>query len=832
MKAIPVLSWLLLAPLALGVCPVTAGVNVPDPVLLLDFENGSFAAGKGIVESDCLDVTGQDQASALVLSDPKVLEQLEGAWSFTVTGWMRRKVDLRDDDATTQCILNCPGRFRVITDGRYRWRLGMEIVGTDEKPIRVMSTWLADFQPHDRWVFFAVSYDGTRSDRNYGVYCGHEEYPVKEDASGVLSIGQLSANPAGRLVIGASTKDGGEPLKGMLDNIRIYATREKTSACALDWQQLDRVRRSDLGSKFLEQVASDRASRRQAETEALERIEERYWNKSLNLHRIDSLERIFPDRPPAPVPSNEPLSVPRGGQVALQFAAMARSESKTKYSIKVSPLKNADGQLAAKVKTYKLIDVPVEANNNGGMRTSVKTKPPPVWMEEFVREAPFRVAEALVESDSVELGGDPSPYNGILATVDVSPDATPGVYKGVLELKSANGEVSSPFAIRVHKTRRPANPALSTHYWLSPDPRDLTSRQPPEWWSEEHWRLLENAGRTLREYGQDTLWTPLINYEKPLIVTTREKDGSYTFDFTKFDRWMETFLKLGFKRMAGQQIVSLPGGRGINIIDKASGKTEWLFGGAEQQKAWIDFIPVFFDSLYEHIQQKGWVDDYIQHLYDEPKDLEKYKTLAALLRTHMPGVRSIDAVRTQPEYSPLVDMHVFDVFMIYPHAQRLVAERKSRGQESWLYHCCSPYPPYPNRHLDERLSDSRLYPWLCYLMNADGYLYWAANMYRGADPYKTSVGPLPNGSQDPGHPPGDNWMFYPAPDGLRGSMRMVAFMDGMQDHTLLSMLAAKDKARADEIMRMVARDTVDYAKEPGTFHAARKALLEALDSLE
>ncbi len=295
---------------------------------------------------------------------------------------------------------------------------------------------------------------------------------------------------------------------------------------------------------------------------------------------------------------------------------------------------------------------------------------------------------------------------------------------------------------------------------------------------------------------------------------------------------METFLRLGFKRLAGQHIVNLPGSRGIIAIDRASGKKEVLFAGPEQQQVWMQFVPLFFESLHQHLQEKGWVDHYVQHLYDEPQDLATYKSLAGLLRKHMPGVHSIDAVKTRPEYSPFVDIHVFDIFLIYPHAQRLAEERKSRGQEVWLYHCCSPYPPYPNRHLDERLSDSRLYPWLCYLLNADGYLYWAANMYRGADPYKSSIGPLPNGSQDPGHPPGDNWMFYPGPDGLRGSTRMVAFREGLLDHTLLSMLARRDKAKADGIMNEIARDTLDYAKDPTAFHAARKALLRALDAFQ
>jgi hypothetical protein len=292
---------------------------------------------------------------------------------------------------------------------------------------------------------------------------------------------------------------------------------------------------------------------------------------------------------------------------------------------------------------------------------------------------------------------------------------------------------------------------------------------------------------------------------------------------------METFLRLGFKRMAGHHLVNLPGGQGISVLDTASGGEKLMFLLPAQEKEWMEFAPVFLDALHAHLKSKGWLDCYVQHLYDEPQDFQKYKRLSEMFRAHMPGVKSIDAIKTKPEYSPLVDMQVFDIFMIYPSAQKLVAERKAAGQENWLYHCCSPYPPYPNRHLDERLSSSRLYPWLCYLMNADGYLYWGANLNRGADPYKTSVGPLPNGSQNPGHPPGDNWMYYPGPDGLRGSMRMVAFRDGLLDHALLSMLAARDKSRADEIMRQVAEDTVHYAKEPAAFHSARKALLDALD---
>lgn len=826
---------------AVGFCCMAESVSVPDPVLVLDFDSAAagapraaLAEGQGIAGTRCISALSpkaSGKATPFVLSSPELLAALDGAWSFTITGWINRRVNMRDEDTTNQCVVSCPGRFKVICDGTYGWRLAMD-VHAGEKSARAWSTWLADFYPNNRWVFFAVSYDGTKSEGKYTIYSGHEQYPVKEDASGPIALGQLNGLPGGPLIVGASSPDGNEPFKGLIDSVRIYATRKKSSECALDWQQLDQVRRSDLGQAWLDRVAAEKIRAVRAEEDRLRSVESANWSKPLNLHQVDGLERVFPDRPPTPS-SDQTVSVPRGGSVAVSFAGFARGMSESKFSFELGPIRSAGGEsLTCSAKIYEVVDVPVEANNNGGMRTSVKTKPPPMWAEDFVRTAPFRACEVLVESDSVVLGGASPSYKSILVDISLSPQANPGVYRGALRLKSADASVSAPFAIEVHKTHAPAEPSLRTHYWLSPDPVDLTTGPAPGWWSEEHWRLLENAGRTLRDYGQDTLWTPLIGGAHPLIQTARGEDGSYSFDFDRFDRWMETFLKLGYKRMAGQQILSMPGRRGIVVIDSKTGKLESLFGGPEQEDAWIEFIPVFFDSLHRHLRRKGWVGVYAQHLYDEPNNLDKYKKLSSILRKHMPGVVSIDAIKTKPEYSPLVDIHVFDVFLIYPRAQRLAAERRSRGQESWLYHCCSPYPPYPNRHLDERLSGSRLYPWLCYLVNADGYLYWAANMYRGADPYKTSVGPLPNGSQDPGHPPGDNWMFYPGPDGLRGTMRMMAFRDGLLDHALLSRLAERDKAMADGIMKMVATDMVDYARDPASFHVARKALLRALDSLD
>jgi hypothetical protein len=264
-------------------------------------------------------------------------------------------------------------------------------------------------------------------------------------------------------------------------------------------------------------------------------------------------------------------------------------------------------------------------------------------------------------------------------------------------------------------------------------------------------------------------------------------------------------------------------------LDRASGEFEPLLRNSADRHEWIQFLPLFYRSLYEHLEEEDLTGRYLQHQYDEPKDAELYQRLAELARHNMPGVRTIDAINSRPEvFSPKVDIHVFNLITLLRNAE-LADRRRSQGKPVWLYHCTSPYPPYPNRHLDRPLSECRLWPWICFRWRAQGFLYWAANLYRGADEYKTSLGPFPNGSQNPGHPPGDAWFYYRGPDGLRPSMRIVAFRSGLIDHTLLAKLGETNRRLAEKIACEVIPSATEYHTDPAVYHAARRRILVALD---
>jgi hypothetical protein len=771
----------------------------------------------GVAESSALDLTAvsaRGSGAVPYYTDDALGSLFAQVGSFTVSGWIKPNVDF--DDLRNRAILNVPGLLTVYSHGEYKGRLGVALANGQQ----IWSSWFSPFLASERWVFFAFTYDGTKSKDNAAIYMGTEHGPIDLDQIVTITPGQLRPRVKD-IVIGSTGRTGSSAFSGGLDHIRIDVAAD--AGAAFSMAQVEAIRQSALSDAWLQAQAEQKAAAEREQELLYQQLLATHWNKQLNIVQVDAATRVYPDLAPEPMQYPVPLSVPRGASLPLHFVVMAQKPGI--YDVTVSAVTGPQGELSAEhIHIYEVLPVMVEANSNGGSRTSVTSKPPYMWMETYVRKAPFEAFEALMPNNRLHL--TPGRYQAVLVDIDVPPDAAPGQYHGQISIGSDEFRTTAPFTFTVHKTQAPDQYRLSSVHWLQVEPENLTNGPIPPWWSEEHWALLREAGRQLRRYGNDTVLTPLLDGDYPLIQTIREKDGGYTFDFSRFDRWMEMFFELGYRYMAGHHLLMM---KPVYVKDAATQLTTIL--SPSNRTEWYAFLPTFMSALHTHLEERGWTRNFLQHVLDEPRDPDSYRIVSEMVRNYMPGVRTIDAINGNPTiYSPMLDVHVFAIASLAAR-QDLAAGRLTSGKQNWLYHCASPYPPMPNTHLDERAVNVRLYPWLAYLYNAEGYLFWGANMYRGADPYKTSIGPVPGGSQNPGHQPGDNWFFYPGPEGLRGSMRIVQFREGTLDHTLLSMLAEHDRALADQIMGQIARNLVDYATEASSYHAARKQLLEALDAL-
>lgn len=567
---------------------------------------------------------------------------------------------------------------------------------------------------------------------------------------------------------------------------------------------------------------------------------------------VSAMERIYPDRPPGPdrLPGEQlPFveDVPRGGRAVFQFAIQPAKRSGTLSFAVTQPTTASGVALAGEVRVQALQDVLVEANGCGCANSRDGKVPPQESLAYRVRRAPFMVYEVI--TNTAEAAVDGRDVHATVVRVDVGRDAAPGLYTGTFRVNQDNGAAGTvPFSCRVSSVTLPEKRVFDSVHWLWAQPENLTSGKVPEWWSEEHWQLLAAAGATLRDYGDSVLYTPLFIGEHPLITVSAAADGTWEFDFSRFERWMKTFRELGYEKFIGYHVAggnfpkppgSTPYDR-VMVTDPATGGHSWLALTMDEYLG--EFLPQFFTRLNERLEAGGWKGGYIQAITDEPltEALPAYARVREVIRRHLPGVGTTDALhRSFADYSALSDYPAFWFGYVYlPQWKDVVDERRAAGKASWIYHACSPGPPHPNRHLDDPLVLCRIMPWIADYCKATGLVHWGANGYRGADPFITSVGPLPDGSTTPGHPPGDNWMFYPTPDGLVGSLRMAALQQGIQDFELLTQLRVKNPAAADRIAeRIVSVMILDsknqnlqarFSRTPADCHQARRDLLEAL----
>lgn len=838
--------------IAMIILPAAASVK---PVAAIDFEKHS-ANQQGLNGSCGFDIAS-NEGRPFVIEDRKILDNLSGIKSLSISGWMKRSVSFNDIDRQLPVLLNCPGIFRVEFD---RWgRMALIMNGQDGRGKQVWSDWIGiqDVTPDNRWVFFAFTYNGTKNSPNAALYLGYEQYDVSRVVYTAADAGQAQDNPdamwsgggkvigsagmlsekrAQRIVIGAIDEQGKRPFDGSIDNIKIFASAADDSAC-LDYIQVEQLRRDDLGGQRLRDEILKQADAKYNEKARLWNIENKYWNDSLNLHQVDTLERVYSDIPPMPIEDGEPVSVPRGAKASFLFAAMSRDKMKVEASVSIAQILSPDGSGASFAPAvYEVRHVPVEANNNGGIRTTISSRPPQIWMETLIRQAPFQIAEVLIPANKFELRENNMHdimYKAVLVDIDVPADAAPGVYTSSLVMDTANGAKSCPFSFRVHKTVRPAK-SLDNVYWFKADPANLTTGDLPPLWSPRHWELIENSAKTLHDFGQNIMSVALISHRDEtvnFIQTIKKSDGGYAFDYSMFDKWIETFLRCGFEKFEGECTFGGHNGSALNVnaVEQATGKIVPIFTTASDFDQWCEFMAIFYQDLYRHLKSKGWEGKYVQAVIDEPTNMSNYQKAYQITKKYMPDIPTKEACGNT-DYSDYIDIQVFNMSLFRESYQKVAMQRRQQGKGVWFYHCASPYPPYPNRHLDEPLTSSRLFPWLVFQINADGYLWWAANNYRGANPYKSSIGPLPGGVTNPGHGPGDDWMYYPGPQGLLGSIRMLAFREGLTDYALLNMLSQTDAAAAKEFAAKIIRTPLDYEKDPLSYAKARRELLEKLDA--
>jgi hypothetical protein len=442
--------------------------------------------------------------------------------------------------------------------------------------------------------------------------------------------------------------------------------------------------------------------------------------------------------------------------------------------------------------------------------------------ERLVAKPPVDIPDPLLvdKSESVDAGTN----KPVWLTVYVPKTAKPGTYAGSVGVTCDGATVQIPISICVHSATLPDARTLYLTNWFSYG--NVAVHHGVQLWSETWWKLIDAYAHCMAEHRQNVIITPIMD----LIQGRDDGKGKLSFDFSRFDRWVELFKKAGvIGKIEGGHL----GTRGewlakdfnaiLPEITNPDGSVKPKPSVMVTSEEFRTFLSQFLPALRKHLEEKGWLGIYLQHLCDEPikENADSYKKLSTYVRQYAPKFKIIDACM----WSELVG--AIDIWVPLPeHYERDIKffqDRQKAGDQVWFYTCLAPKGKYMNRFLDYPLIDVRLLHWVNFKYDLTGYLHWGFN-YSTAKPFEETE----PGTADNYLPPGDSHITYPGPRGPLSSIRLEALRDGVEDYELLKLLEKKNPKKARAICDSIVRSLTDYTLDPAEFRAARLKLIEAL----
>ncbi len=389
----------------------------------------------------------------------------------------------------------------------------------------------------------------------------------------------------------------------------------------------------------------------------------------------------------------------------------------------------------------------------------------------------------------------------IWLSLDIPAGATPGVYRGTVDVSSEKGHATLRVAITVQDQTVPPPGDWKFRLDLWQNPWVVAWYYHVEPWSEEHKALLRRhlklyadaGGKYITTYAVHSPWSDnSYMIEGAMIEWTKRADGTWTFDYNIFDQYVELATAVGVTK-AITIYTPLPWGNRFRYLDERSGNyvyETWAPDSATFASVWR----VFLDDLKRHLEQRGWFD----RTYLGINENEMPLTLAAIrvIRAHSPKWKITYAGNWHPELDSL--LNDYSPIITSEPSQQEVRDRSARGSTTTYYVCCTPQKP--NTFVFSPPIEGRYIGWYSAAYGYDGFLRWAYDAWP-ADPVRDARHAL--------WPAGDEFLVYP---GGSSSVRFEKLREGIVDYEKIRILRGLASQSTNGTIRRQLRDLDDQLR--------------------
>lgn len=377
--------------------------------------------------------------------------------------------------------------------------------------------------------------------------------------------------------------------------------------------------------------------------------------------------------------------------------------------------------------------------------------------------------------------------------------ATPGTYKGALLVKDGSRLLQQlNLEILVSSRELPAPSEWAYHLDLWQSPFAVARYYQVPLWSQEHLDAMRPLMKMLADAGQKIITATLTHkpwngqtedYFETMVTWMKRADGTWAFDYTVFDRWVEFMMSVGIDQQINCYSM-VPWELSFQYFDQATNSLKFV-KTAPGEPAYEEMWVAMLTSFSRHLREKGWFDICAIAMDERPMDVMQ-KTLK-VIRKADPEFKVSLAGNYHAEIEPDLYDYCITIGQNFPEEVRL--RRAAENKRTTYYTCCT--EAHPNTFT---FSDPAEAAWVSFYSSKkhlDGYLRWAYNSW--------PLEPLLD-SRFRTWAAGDTYLVYP---GARSCIRFERLIEGIQAHEKITILRQEfekkgNKAGLKKIEKMLA----------------------------
>lgn len=395
--------------------------------------------------------------------------------------------------------------------------------------------------------------------------------------------------------------------------------------------------------------------------------------------------------------------------------------------------------------------------------------------------------------------------------INVGEDIKPATYnasiklyhKNLFEDETLKGETSFELDVMDMALDDPKDYTFHLDLWQHNS--NIARKYQVPLWSNAHFAIIENYVKSLAELGQKAVtlvvsevpWSgqnsmydkinPSNFYEYNMVQLTLEETDNWVYDFSVLDRYLDLCAAYGIDKeieVFGLINIWLAEDAGFGkVIEDASDAIRLRYYDAAQgtyryMRKKAD-LASYVKALEGFFRKKG-VLERVRLLADEPSDLDVFMDKINEMKALAPGFHykvAINHIAFMGKNIPHVVDYCPSLTCACDKYDELVDVQKNVNGSVTYYVCC--VQAYPNTFLRSPAIESRIIPWIAWVLGLAGFLRWNYTVWPD-DPINHLSVHYPN------WPAGDTNFVYPGKNG--SPMLTIRYMNlkrGIRDYEII-----------------------------------------------